>query len=517
MRAAHWWRSNDETQQTVQVEEKVDGTKLTLVRNGKEFDKAHFSKNFIVAYKGTVIYEEDMVAIIEKNARRHSIGNAQYSLIYEHLKKSHSKLQAIPKNTEFFIEFLMEKPTLTRDYKVKHKAVLIGYAKTTFTEEGGRLVTSPKEMQREKVEEYAKLFKIDSPRVLLKGKMFPYKELCTSACDPLFFDLLMKNMGKFDNHGKHVSKAEHYVALTETFLELQSRYGGPMEGVVITLENGNMLKILQPDQHDKDIRRKKKDRFLMSTEREVKYFLEMKSFAREWLDSTYAQESIALKNDILKVPRTFKERLKSLSYFAYQTALVMQYFPHHDKKTMFQKQEDFHYLLKYLFLKDLPENNNALFIGRLQPPSKMHIEIIREGLREYNRVIVAIVKGKKSDIDDNPFSFATQQEILRAAFPKEERLEIIQVATGNLFSAIEKSKRNVNAVLCGEDRANTYSAQLLQNPEIRIVRFLRDMNGVSGTKLREALKNNDKTTFVDNVDSSVVKFYDKLKSEICKR
>jgi nicotinamide mononucleotide adenylyltransferase len=184
---------------------------------------------------------------------------------------------------------------------------------------------------------------------------------------------------------------------------------------------------------------------------------------------------------------------------------------------MFQKQEDFHYLLKYLFLKDLPENNNALFIGRLQPPSKMHIEIIREGLREYNRVIVAIVKGKKSDIDDNPFSFATQQEILRAAFPKEERLEIIQVATGNLFSAIEKSKRNVNAVLCGEDRANTYSAQLLQNPEIRIVRFLRDMNGVSGTKLREALKNNDKTTFVDNVDSSVVKFYDKLKSEICKR
>jgi hypothetical protein len=57
----------------------------------------------------------------------------------------------------------------------------------------------------------------------------------------------------------------------------------------------------------------------------------------------------------------------------------------------------------------------------------------------------------------------------------------------------------------------------LQNPEIRIVRFLRDMNGVSGTKLREALKNNDKTTFVDNVDSSVVKFYDKLKSEICKR
>lgn len=499
------------------VEEKVDGTKLTLLRNNKAYDPNDFAGNFILAYKGTIIYEEDNIAILEKNAKRRSIGNAQYMLIYEHLKNSHYRLNKIPKNTELFMEFVMEKPTLTRDYEVKHRAVLIGYSKSSFYEEGGKLYTEPGEMQTAKVEEYARLLRVDAPRVIIKGKMFPYDTLALSACDPLFFELLLKNQNRFfEEDGTQLSVDQYYESLIDLFLELKSRYGGLIEGVIVK-QGETLLKILQPDQHDKEVRKRKKERYQMSTEREAMYFMGMKSLAREWLDNAYDSEIVFLKNGMMKHPQSFKDRLKTLSYTAYQTPSVIGYFPHHDKKSLFQKQEDFHYLLKYLFLKDLTVNNNAIFIGRMQPPSKMHIQIIRQGLQNYHRVVVAIVKGKKSAHDLNPFSFETQEEMIRAAFPGEKNIDIIQVSTGNLFTAMQKSKRNVNAVLCGEDRKEGYIAQLSQNPEIRVVTFNREKDSVSGTKLREALKNDDKQTFEKNIDKNLTKFYDKLRTEICKK
>jgi nicotinamide mononucleotide adenylyltransferase len=489
------------------VTEKADGTKLTLVRNGEAFDKKDFFKNFVLAYKGTVIYEEDCAGVLSKNVKRHSIGNAQYSLVVEHFKRVHHGLESLPLNTEFFIEFLMVKPTLTRDYLQPHKMILIGYSSTRHSEVGGMLYTEPSEMATANVSQYAKLMKIDSPRVILKGKLFPFEKLLQSSVDEDFSEILRACKKKFE-----VTEDENYIeALSNAFLSLPSKYGGEMEGVVIE-QPRSIFKILQPDQHDKEKRKAKKERYQMEPEREAEYFTRTKLLARKWLDDSYETEKKNLRKGTISAPLSFKERLKKLSIAAYQTPTLVDKLPYHDKKNVLRKQEDFHYMLKYLLIRDLPVNNNALFIGRLQPPSKMHVEIIEHALQKYNSVVVAIVRGKKSEVAANPFSFETQKEILEEIFG--DRISIVQVSTGNLFTAIEKSNRVITAISCGADRASGYENQLRHNPEIKIDVFDRKSTGVSGTKIRESLLNNDKKEFNKNVHPLTKKHWEKLRQEI---
>ena len=174
-------------------------------------------------------------------------------------------------------------------------------------------------------------------------------------------------------------------------------------------------------------------------------------------------------------------------------------------------QEDLYHVLKYLLIKKLPGNNVAMFIGRLQPPTKLHMNIIRQGLRDFDNVVVAIVKGKKSDAKDNPFSFDTQKEIIHAVFP---HVKVIQVATGNVLSAMAAADENINAILCGSDRVEGYRNQLKTNPEIAVVETARNPDGVSGTKLRQALLDGNEEEFEKNSDPKTFKFYNKLRNEI---
>lgn len=483
----------------VEIQEKVDGTKLTVVRNDNDFDPKDVMNNFIFSYKRTILYPEDYEGVDREEAKNASIGDAQYAFVLDHFSKVNSKLKDIPKNTEFFIEYIMDKPTLTRDYKVKHKMMLIGYAPTKFTERAGLLTTNPGEMENEKVADYAKLMDIDSPRVILEGKIFPLSELKKSIKDSEFKKLVEEKSDDL----KSEDKEEYYKSLKQILLDLESRYGGKTEGVVIAFPEGDLLKILQSDQHSKEVRAAKKERYSMEPDQENAYFLEMKSLS----------EDILKKMDVKK---PFRELLKEISKVAYSKK--KEDMPSHSKKTLIQMQEDLFHVLKYLLVKKLPGNNVALFIGRMQPPTKLHLSIIREGLKDFDNVVVAVVKGKKPDakkmkagINDNPFSFETQKEIINEVFPD---VKVIQVATGNALSAMNSADENINAVLCGTDRVESYRNQFKNNPEIAVVETSRDPDGVSGTKLRKALLDNDEAEFKKNADPKTYKFYDKLRKEI---
>lgn len=476
----------------MQIQEKVDGTKLTIVRNDRDFDPKDVMNNFIFSYKRTILYPEDYEGVDREAAKNASIGDAQYAFVLDHFAKVNSKLKDIPKNTEFFIEYVMDKPTLTRDYTIKHKMMLIGYASTKWTEKAGLLTTQPGEMENEKVPEFAKLMEIDSPRVILDGKIFPLASLQQSIKDAEFKKLVDKNSKSLRTKDKET----YYETLKQCLLDLESRYGGKSEGVVIAFPDGALLKILQQDQHSKDVRGSKKERYSMEPEKESSYFLEMKSLSEKILKQ-------------LDLKRPFRELLKELSKKAYST--TKDELPEHSKKNLIQMQEDLFHNLKYLLIKKLPGNNAALFIGRMQPPTKLHLSIIREGLKDFDNVVVAIVKGKKSEAKDNPFSFDTQKEIINTVFPN---VKVMQVSTGNVISAMNASDENINAVLCGTDRLESYRNQLKTNPEIAVVETKRDPDGVSGTKLRKALMEGDKKEFERNADPATYKFYDKLRSEI---
>jgi len=125
------------------VTQKVDGTKLSLYRNAEPFNANDYTKNWVVAYKNRIMYPEDFEGIDREQIKTQSIGISQYGLVHDHLRGIQSQLRTIPKNTEFFIEFIQNKPTTTRNYEKFHALILLAYSPAAAKISGGMLRTQP--------------------------------------------------------------------------------------------------------------------------------------------------------------------------------------------------------------------------------------------------------------------------------------------------------------------------------------------------------------------------------------
>jgi nicotinamide mononucleotide adenylyltransferase len=453
--------------QEITITEKVDGTKLTVFRKDTPFDKRNLFDNFIFAYKRNILYAEEYPIFDRNLAMTEGIGDSQYGFVFDKFLEAGTELMKLPRGTEFFIEFVMKKPTLSREYEQLHALILIGYAKSIAIEKPGILTTFPEAMETELVEEYANIMKIFSPRVIFKGI----------------------------TEGKHATQKLRYLhALKTNLLDTESQFGGKMEGVVIATED-SLYKFVQADQYDKDYRYSIKMKYQMEKEKEDAYFLDLKSIASKFLET-------------LDYTYPFRSNLSVIAVEAYYHATEI---PTHEKKTEFQIREDYYHVLKYLFIKKIPENNNFMFIGRMQPPTFMHLKMIEEALKTHSVGVIAIVKGKKSEKEMNPFTFETQKKIIEKVFPG---IEILQVSTGNLITAMNSSSENINTFICGEDRAESYRTQLKNNPEITVHEFYRNSEGISGTKVRNALKQDNRLMFQENMHPLTWNFFDELKDEI---
>ena len=97
----------------VTIEEKYDGTKLTLIRNSQDYSK-DYRKNWIVAYKSFIIYPEEFENIDRSKIKKESIGISQYAFVHDILKISQDKL----KDIIFYLEEI-------EDFGAKIKKILI--------------------------------------------------------------------------------------------------------------------------------------------------------------------------------------------------------------------------------------------------------------------------------------------------------------------------------------------------------------------------------------------------------
>ena len=165
------------------------------------------------------------------------------------------------------------------------------------------------------------------------------------------------------------------------------------------------------------------------------------------------------------------------------------------KDDIIQKIKDDLYLTgKQSIMDDLPENQNALFVGKFRIPTKAHIGIIEEALKEFNHVVVCVVKAKK-DVKES-LSIEKQEEILETIFGN--KITVITYSTGNLTSIINKSPKRVRYILAGSDRVEGYKTQLKRHPNVSVVETKRDMESkenISATKTIEAIKDSDEKTF----------------------
>ena len=246
------------------VEEKFDGTKLSVWRNDEDWN-ADYTKNWVVAFKNQILYSEEFESTNRDSTKKHSVGISQYAFVHDHLKKVHTKAKSIPKGTEFFIEFIQNKLTTTRDYKNKHGLYLIAHSPASGEMEGGMLKTKPSGFFQDKVDAYSKALGLNLPPVVFEGKLDSIASISKGIKNP--------KLKKAWEDNKDGYATDPYTAVKQTFLEFESVLGGKTEGVVLHSQSGGkMYKFLQADQHDKNVRFAKKVTYLADADTEKQYW-----------------------------------------------------------------------------------------------------------------------------------------------------------------------------------------------------------------------------------------------------
>lgn len=449
--------------QTVTITEKVDGTKLTIIRNGQPYDADHPENNWIVAYKSNIINRQDFAGLSSKHdavIKSSSTGISQYKFVWDGLVRAHANCRDVPRNTEFFVEFVMRKGTLTRQYENYHAMLLIAVSDTQYRIQAGKVFSTPRGFDISKLEHYANILGIQSPRVLFHGKLKDVLKQVTA--DGMLSDL------------------------QDRFLRVPSQFGGKMEGIVLSFSNEETYKIVQDDQYDKATRAANKAKF------------EPVDASSYWDKvRTHAQQHVSGLN----VNDPLHQNLAKVSQAAYSKTPDLD-----SNRRGIQSKDDVFLTAKNMLLRKTPGNNGALFLGRFSPLTVAHHKIIEDALKTYDTVSVNIVKSK---IDDkNPFPVEMQQKMLHACFGN--KVEVIISSTGNLGTILQKSHHMINVVLAGSDRVEGYRTQLLHDKDVQVIEIPRT-NEVSGTLVRKAMRDNDMTTFKKYTPHEVWNMWDELR------
>ena len=450
----------------VVVEHKTDGVKVTIV---KQSDTGLSEKDFIVAYKGDIIYPNEFTYLPKTKIKTKSIGNSQFTFVWDHLRKL--RKNNIPVGTELFVEFLMNKPTLSSNYKKKHGMVLIGYSKSTWKSKNGKLITKPSGFFTEKRNEYAKIMRLDVPAVLFKGVLGDRKSFAQGILD----DELKKLYRGVDINWD--SKEDIIEKISQMFLDVESKYGGKEEGVVVKF-NDRIIKFQQPYQTDQAARNKIKDQYRGDTEYEDNYYKEVNKFIDSFqggIDKSNFADAIIKFNKKLKNAKIPIE---------------------HIKKTEEQIKDDIALTFRMRLSKDVA--SGALILGKFRVLTKAHYNMIKEAIAKYDTVTVNIVSSKETKGTKE-----LRNEIISHCFPD---VEILNSSTGNIFTIMRKSQNEITTIIAGSDRVESYRKMLEKNYGMDVYEIPRIDDDISATKVIANLE--DYKYFKQNTPKCSWKFYD---------
>ena len=460
----------------VSIEEKLDGVKLTVIKVQEDGNLG----DYIIAYKENILYAEEFDYQPMTKIKKESISNSQFKLVLDHF--SSLPKNTIPIGTELFIEFLMSKPTLSSNYKSKHKMVLIGYSKSKYDINFGKLRTYNTGMLIDNRAKYAKELKIDVPSLLFKGVL---------GASTLFESGILSDKLKSEfnlrKNTMHWNNQELLVQdIKSLFLFLESKYGGTAEGIVASY-NDKIIKFQQSFQTDQLQRMKIKSAYTDNdAEIETNYWKNVQG------------ASFGIVNTI-KVTSKIEDMLKEL-------ALIMKKIPvtfTHSKKTEAQIKDDIQGNAKTLILKKMKGNNNCLYFGKFRVLTKAHYDIIKKGQRLFDDIVVGLITSK-----DTADTKDLRKEMLLAAFPN---LIIIENNTGNISNLLNKTPKNINAILAGSDRVRDYQNQIGSQLGLHIKEIPRTSDDISATKVIQNIE--DESYFQKNTPKEIWRLYDKIKKE----
>ena len=454
------------------VEEKTDGTKLSIIV---------FDGEIYVSYKNTIIFSDELEDVSVSNAKS-SIGMSQYKMVWDKL----SKVRNLPRgNWEFFCEFLMEKPTLTRSYTKKHSIILLAKSRITRCDiKGISIKTNPSGFDID-CDKEAKQFGFDRPMVLFNGRFDSVASLKRGSTDRR----LTKEISRLipDDYDD-LSLEEKYAHVKTLFLEIQSVYGGKTEGVVLRDQKGSkFFKFLQSDQHDIETRNKKKESSRMSQADENLYWKKIQEIAQSYIEKGQNNQPI-------------RQKLKNASIFVNQYSGL----PEHTAKTEQSIRDDLFLTIKLKINRQEPGNNNAIVLGKFRVFTKNgHKKMVDDAIKDNDDVVITVVTGK-----DTKKTKDLRLRMVKAVYPDKE---IIETTSGNLITIINKASKNINSVYAGSDRIPSYRNQLERNPDVHVKEIKRNDNDVSASKVIEMIKNDDLIGFKRETPKQIHPFWNELR------
>ena len=496
-------RAREITGTLLTVTEKIDGTKLTLVRTDN-FDLNDYTKNWIVSYKGTVLYSTEFSHYGEaerENVKKYSTGIGQYVLVFDHLKSINGSIVNIPANTEFSIEFAQNKATLTRTYESFGAMFLRSYAPVGYRIVNGDLLTwptAPEITDITAVGIMANTLRIETFHTYFTGKL----SLEYVAGNKLLSGLIAK-----------VNWSDPFDIIQNvnaTLLASPSKLGGKIEGVVFTLESGKLFKVVQSDQYDAAVREAKKNKFGDYPHEMTEYFREMRKLISRVVVDLNMSES---ENYILGIAN------RTLSKISFSQ------FPINTRKTETQIREDAHETLRLVVGKMRLLNGASNSVGLVpiagKPVHIGHWKLIEAAARENDRVVVYTTFKDRNEPGEFPIKGSDFVYFWHDFFiPKLPANVIVKFVDSPVRAILheigwfEQSTTQDGAPVpivnlysdASDILTNFKDTDLSKYPTIfasgklnRVGINRNNTVNISGTKMREFLQTRDKTSFFNHL------------------
>lgn len=492
-------RAYEITSTRLMVTEKIDGTKLTLVRTDN-FDLDDYTKNWIVSYKGTVLYANEFSHYGEterENVKKYSTGIGQYVLVFDHLKSINDNIVNIPPKTEFSIEFAQNKATLTRTYESFGAMFLRSYASVRYRIVNGNLLTwptTPEVTDIIAVGIMANTLRIETFHIYFTGKL---------SLEYVSGNTLLSGLTTKVNWSDPFDIIQN---VNKTLLASPSKLGGKIEGVVITLESGKLFKVVQSDQYDAAVREEKKNKFGDYPHETTEYFREMrKLISRVIVDLNMAES----ENYILGIAN------RTLSKISFSQ------FPINTRKTETQIREDAHETLRLMVCKLRLLGGATNSIGLIpiagKPVHAGHWKLIEMAAQNNDRVVVYTTAKDRNEPGEFPINGSDfvyfWHDFFIPKLPSNVMVKFVDSPVRAILHEIgwfEQSATQDGVIVptvnlysdASDILTNFADLDLAKHPVVfssgKLKRVGVDRNktvNISGTKMREFLQTRDRTSF----------------------
>ena len=139
----------------------------------------------------------------------------------------------------------------------------------------------------------------------------------------------------------------------------------------------------------------------------------------------------------------------------------------------------------------------ALFLGRFQPFHNGHLYVIKEALKEVDKIIIGVAYNEDADKNENPFSVEERIEMIDLALPANEisNYTIFPVPDHDDDSKwVEQLETLVPKfdVVYMSDK-NTFGEKWVERclKEKYTIRRIKSITGIDGTIIREKIRNKE--------------------------